>query len=59
MEKAKGPEDLPAPEGLDSSDARELPPVLRELVEQLCDASLEAGDPHPRQIAGGVYTGGG
>jgi hypothetical protein len=59
MEKSGRPEDLPALGSLDSSEVRELPPVLRELVEQLCDASLEAGDPHPRVIASGVFTGGG
>jgi hypothetical protein len=59
MEKSERPEDLPATESRDSSDPRELPPVLRELVQQLSDMAGEAGDPHPKRIVGGVYTGGG
>jgi hypothetical protein len=59
MEKSKGLADRPVPKRVDSSDARELPPVLLELAEQLSDMAGEAGDPHQRRIAGGVYTGGG
>ena len=58
MDDSNPRDDGPAPERKGSSDARELPPVLRELVEHLFDPSLQAGDTPHRTVDGMIIRGG-